>query len=256
MYLGSYFYFVSIQEDRFKSRQLLSDYTFEFETPFEEFNLKPEDGALINSLLFKADSSVGVVCFWKGNGGALDNWGKVASLFTQVGYDVAITDYRQHGKSKGSISMDSFYSDAQLVYDFLKTRYPEGKITLVGYSLGTAIASYLSAGNSPQKVILIDPKVNFEARSLDSFFFLFPSVNKFPFQPKKYIEQTDESVVVICGKQGNLYADALSLKSVMKKSDCFFEIADADHRTILGHSELTKLLHQILNDDEKSQSCF
>src|SRR5687767_11614087 len=101
LYLGLYIYFYSVQVDRFKSVKLASDHKFKFDGSFEELNFKSKDGGQINSLLFKRDSSRGVICFWKGNGGNLDKWGRMAPMFLKCNYDIIITDYREHGKSTG-----------------------------------------------------------------------------------------------------------------------------------------------------------
>ena len=87
-YVALYFYFYSIQDDRFRSVKLSPDYKYAFQETFEELNFNSKDGGLINSLLFKSDSSRGVICFWKGNGGNLRNWGLAAPLFLRQNYDV------------------------------------------------------------------------------------------------------------------------------------------------------------------------
>lgn len=127
-YLGLYTYFYSIQDDRFKSVTLPQDYVFNFQESFEELDFKRQDDGSLSALLFKANNSKGVVCFWKGNGGSLQQWGGIAPRFLKCNYDVMITDYRMHGKSKGDITIDNFYSDSQAIYDFLKKRYPENRI--------------------------------------------------------------------------------------------------------------------------------
>ena len=166
-YLGLYWYIYSSQDDKFRSKSLVKDYEFKFDSEFEEINFETVDNGLINSLLFRTDSSIGVVCFWKGNGGNLEGWGNLAPMFLNLNYDVIITDYREHGKSRGKITMDNFYSDCQTVYDFLKTRYSEDKITIIGYSIGTTLSTHLSATNNPNQTILIDPKKRFSADIFD-----------------------------------------------------------------------------------------
>lgn len=71
-----------------QSVKLSPDYKYAFQETFEELNFNSKDGGLINSLLFKSDSSRGVICFWKGNGGNLRNWGLAAPLFLRQNYDV------------------------------------------------------------------------------------------------------------------------------------------------------------------------
>ena len=246
LYLGLYIYFYSTQANRFKSVKLSPDFKFKFEEPFEELNFKAKDGGQINSLLFKTDSSRGVVCFWKGNGGNLERWGQMAPLFLKCNYDVIITDYREHGKSTGEITFDNFYSDSQLVYDFLKSRYSENKIAIIGYSLGTSIASHLAIDNNPSITILIEPREKFEDKYLDVFFFPFPSINQFPFRTDLDIQKTRSPVVIISGTKSANHNDALALKKQLKPTDRHFQINDATHQSILGSEELERLVCKLL----------
>lgn len=173
-YIGLYFFIYLTQDDKFKPSTLSQDYKFQFDSEFEELHFNSPNHGSINSLLFKKDSSRGVICFWKGNGGNLERWGRLAPpMFLEFNYDIIITDYRQHGKSTGEITQDNFYSDCQTVYNFLKTRYSEDEITIVGYSLGTTLATHLSTTNKPNQTILIDPKVQFSADLIDQIFFPF-----------------------------------------------------------------------------------
>lgn len=242
-YVGLYIYFYSIQDDRFKSTKLPKDYKFEFNENFEELNFKTKDGGEINSVLFMADSSRGVICFWKGNGGNLQNWGQMASQFLKYNYDIIITDYREHGKSKGDISFDNFHSDAQLIYNFLKGKYSEDKILIVGYSLGTNIASRLAADNDPIMTVLIDPREKFDNKYLRM---IFPNTTRFPFRTDLDINSIDSPVIIITGTKSDLYRDANNLKKLLSGKDKFFEIEGANHRTILGDKETDNIFHSLL----------
>lgn len=242
-YVGLYIYFYSIQDDRFKSTKLPKNFEFEFRGDFEELNFKTKDREEISSVLFKADSSRGVICFWKGNGGNLQNWGQIAPQFLKYNYDIIITDYREHGKSKGDISFDNFHSDAQLVYNFLKTKYTEDKILIVGYSLGTNIASHLAVDNAPLMTVLIDPREKFQDKYLRM---IFPNITRFPFRTDLDIISIASPVVIITGTKSDLYRDANNLKKLLRGKDKFFEIEGANHRTILGDKETDNIFHSLL----------
>jgi uncharacterized protein len=245
LYLGLYIYFYSIQDDRFKSTKLSQEANFQFNENFEELNFEAKDGGRLNSILFKADSSRGVICFWKGNGGNLQTWGQMAPQFLKYNYDIIITDYREHGKSKGNISFDNFHLDAQLIYHFLKSKYPEDKIVIVGYSLGTNIASHLAANNDPLMTILIDPREKFGDKYLQMIF-PFPNITRFPFRTDLDISAIDSPVIIVTGTNSDLYRDANNLKKLLNGKDKFFEIEGANHRTILGDNETDKIFHSLL----------
>ena len=60
----------------FHPQKLEKDYVFSFDQPFEELNIQTTDGKLLNALLFKADSSKGVIFYLHGNAGSLRSLGQ------------------------------------------------------------------------------------------------------------------------------------------------------------------------------------
>jgi pimeloyl-ACP methyl ester carboxylesterase len=188
-----------------------------------------------------------VVCFWKGNGGTLANWGSIASSFLQFNYDVLITDYRQHGKSKGTISLDNFYSDAQTVYDSLKHRYKEADIVICGYSLGGRVAAHLASNNQPKLTILIDPASaggDFSDQFTDMLFYPLPSVNGFVFPTEKDVQKALSPVVVV--STDNTNSTAYKLKAYLSSYDKFEVISGSTHETILTHSQTNQIIKNLL----------
>ena len=67
-------------------------------------------------------------------------------------------DYRGYGKSDGNYcNQEELFSDVQKVYDYTKTRYTEEEIIVLGFSLGTVLASYVASKNNPKLLILNAP---------------------------------------------------------------------------------------------------
>jgi len=132
----------------FPGAKLSANYQFAFPDRFEEINIQAKDSIKLNAVLFKADSSKGVILYLHGNIGALDEWGKIAKTYTTLHYDLLMIDYRGYGKSEGRIKNENqLYSDVQKAYDYLLTIYPENKIIVLGYSIGTGPAAWLAANN-------------------------------------------------------------------------------------------------------------
>ena len=70
---------------------------------------------------------------------------------------VLTVDYPTFGKSTGTISEDSFYGTAILLYDYAKCLYPNAEIIPVGYSIGTAAALRLACVRECAALILTAP---------------------------------------------------------------------------------------------------
>src|SRR5689334_17971524 len=86
----------------FAPEKLSKTHQFSFDQPFEEIDIQVTQGNSLNGLLFKSDSSKGLIFYLHGNAGSLDSWGGVAKRYTDLHYNVFILDYPGYGKSTGS----------------------------------------------------------------------------------------------------------------------------------------------------------
>ncbi len=126
----------------FFPEKLDTNYKFCLDGTYKEVYITTSDGKKIHALHFTADSSKGVVFYLHGNAGSLARWGDVASYYTKLQYDVYIIDYKSFGKSEGRItSQKQLYDDIQTCYNEVKKLYTEDKIIVLGYSIGTGLAS-------------------------------------------------------------------------------------------------------------------
>ena len=74
----------------FFPQKLASDYPFNFGKNVEEKYVETPDGIKLNALLFKADSSKGLIFYLHGNAGSLAGWGEVAQFYTALQYDLSL----------------------------------------------------------------------------------------------------------------------------------------------------------------------
>ncbi|RZK04120.1 MAG: alpha/beta fold hydrolase, partial [Flavobacterium sp.] len=157
----SYLYFN--QEDFiFQPTKLGKEYTFYYDTAYEELTISSFDDVNLSGLLFKAENSKGLIFYLHGNAGALDSWGNIAKTYTNSGYDIFILDYRGFGKSEGKIDNEQqFYRDVTIAYRKLLLKYAENNVIIIGYSIGTGPATYLASTNNPKALILQAPYYNF-----------------------------------------------------------------------------------------------
>lgn len=83
----------------------------------------------------------------------------VPMLADLLGTDVYAYDYSGYGMSTGKPSEKNIYADIRAVYSHVRQTQPNKKIVLLGYSLGTAVASDLaaSAPDGLTGVVLVAP---------------------------------------------------------------------------------------------------
>ena len=141
----------------FLPEKLDKDFAYDFPFDFQEHFIEMADGASINALHFKADSSKGLILYFHGNAGSLRRWGEVVEPFVELGFDVLITDYRGYGKSTGKRTYKKMLADADQLYEFALGKTTEDRLILYGRSLGSSFASHLAGKNNPSKLILETP---------------------------------------------------------------------------------------------------
>jgi pimeloyl-ACP methyl ester carboxylesterase len=162
----------------------------------------------------------------------MEKWGSLAPFYTTLGYDIFIVDYRGYGKSKGNIKNEAqLYGDMQVVYESVKSRYPENKIIIMGYSIGTGPATMLAATNHPRKLILDAPYYNL----LDAVQKLYPKATSsdlaFSLDIYKYLPKVSCPVVIFHGDADSefYYGGSLKLKKLFKQGDTLITLKGQDH---------------------------
>ena len=233
----------------FFPQHLDKNYKFEFGQKFEELNIKATDGKLINGLLFKADSSKGLIFYLHGNAGNLSTWGEVAKTYTGLNYDVFIIDYRSYGKSEGEINgQNQLFEDNQIAYDELKKKYAEDKIIVLGYSIGTGLASKIASTNNPKLLILQAPYYNLTDMMKQRFSFIPTFILKYKFATNEYLKNCKMPVVIFHGNSDEViyYGSSLKLKEEFKKQDTLITLNGQGHNGMTDNEEYKMELTKIL----------
>ncbi|MBO3117010.1 alpha/beta fold hydrolase [Winogradskyella sp. DF17] len=220
----------------FLPTELAQDYEYQFNYPFEEVFLKPEKNALINALHFKAKAPKGVILYFHGNAGNLSRWGTVTEYFVGLNYDVFVIDYRTYGKSKGKLSEEALYSDAQYSYNYLKEYYSENEIIIYGRSLGTGIASYLAQNNTPKKLFLETPYYSIADVAKHRFPLLpVSSLLKYKIPSYEYLKRVNCPVIILHGTADKVvpYSSGKKLTQIGVQDILFISIEGGGHNNLI-----------------------
>jgi pimeloyl-ACP methyl ester carboxylesterase len=247
LYVG-YVYF-NQGEMIFMANKLPKDYKFEFNQDFEELNIPSFDAKIQNGLLFKTTNPKGLVFYLHGNAGSLDTWGSVAKNYTDLGYDIFILDYRGFGKSEGEIeNQDQVFQDLTFAYNKLITKYDRNKVVIIGYSIGTGLATYLASIENPKKLILQAPYYNFIELSSGRVP-LFPDfLKKFKFETDKYIVKVKSPIYIFHGNKDQVisYDNSIRLQKLIKPIDKVFILDGQNHLNMNENSDFQEELKVIL----------
>lgn len=187
----------------FHPETLDNNHAFTFKDKHEEIHLPTEDKHSLHALLFEREENNQLVVYYHGNAGNLEHWGQIAPLYLNAGFNIIIYDYRGFGKSTGEIeNQDALLSDAQLVYDFAKSKYEEAEITVIGYSLGSGIASFVAAKNNPIRLVLKSPYFSLSELAGSKVPFLpGETLVKYKLPTHSYLEDIDFPIYVFHGDE-------------------------------------------------------
>lgn len=235
--IGASIYFIQ-EKILFLPTTLAQNYQFEFRYPFEELFFKTAEDVSINALHFKNENPKGVILYFHGNGGDLSRWGIIGEHFVSLNYDVLIMDYRTYGKSKGKLSEQGFYDDAEYCYNYLLKSYSEEDILLYGRSLGTGIATYLASKYQPKQLILETPYYSI----LDVAKYRFPifplkALLKYEFPSNEFITTVNCPIMMFHGTDDSIipYSSAQKLKSVAPENKTkFITIEGGGHNNLIS----------------------
>jgi pimeloyl-ACP methyl ester carboxylesterase len=234
----------------FFPQKLEKNYRFSFAQPFEEINIKTTDNKLLNGLLFKSDSSKGVILYLHGNAGSVSTWGTVAKTYTDLHFDVFILDYRGYGKSEGSINgQGQFFKDIQAAYDNLKTRYREDKIVVLGYSIGTGPATQLASTNNPRLLILQAPYFSLTDMMRHAYPTIPTFILKYKFETGNYLKNCRMPVIIFHGDRDEViyYGSSLKLQKEFKQRDTLITLAGQGHNGMTENEEYKMEIRKLLN---------
>lgn len=209
------------------------NHVYDFCQPYEEFNLKAEDGAILNAVHIKQEKPKGIILYFHGNSGNISHLIHVANMFSRKGYESILVDYRTYGKSTGELSENALYSDAQLFYNYAKELYAEDQIIVYGRSFGTGIASYLASENTPKKIVLESPF--YSAVNLGKHRFPFLAVNwlsNFRFPSNEYLKNVNCEIHIFHGTEDVVipFESAKRLfESIKGKNKYLYAVENAGH---------------------------
>ncbi len=226
---------------------LPQDYTFK---RGKEFYLKVDENVELSCLKFDRLYEKGVVLYLHGNRGSNKRCSYQANKMYEQGYDIYMPDYRGYGKSDGKIHSEQvFFDDVQILYNQLKEKYGESKITIIGYSIGTGAATYLAANNSPKNLILLAPYTSVSAIKNNKipFGWIIPNfLIKYQFDNKKRIKSVKCPIDIFHGNQDKLIDISLGKELANQNNQSnFHEIKGAGHRAVLFHNTFLRFLRNL-----------
>ena len=218
----------------------------------EEVEIPLTDELSMNCLLIKAKAgtrSKGVFLYLHGNKGNIRGSVYQCRKLLNRGLDIFIIDYRGYGKTEGSPVNDrQVLEDANKAYAYLKQHYEEKNIYVIGYSLGTGMASYIASQNTPAQLILVAPFTSLTDIK-NSFLWMFPDfLLKYKLDNERHLANTDVPVTIIHGTEDQVVDYGFSQKLKVRYPEIeLVSVSGQSHRGIIFDPGLKTILDKVVH---------
>ena len=216
-----------------------------------ERTLTTPDGVDLSLLGITHPGATGAILYLHGNRGNNRRGLYQTRELTDTDYDLYLLDYRGYGKSGGEIlSEDQLFADAQLVFDSLVATYGEGRIVVVGYSLGTGMASYLAAHNTPEHCVLVAPYASVTAMKNLWFWAVPDFILKYPLENVVNVARANCPVTVLHGQADDFipFDMAQELKAAAPDRVELIGLPETGHRGAILHRQFGQTMARLLQD--------
>ncbi|MBI1364132.1 MAG: alpha/beta fold hydrolase [Proteobacteria bacterium] len=148
---------------------------------------------------------------------------------------VAVFDYRGYGKSTGEPSQKALYADALTVHDNLVAQFKPAYVVLVGHSLGSGMAVYLSAMRKLAGMLLVTPYDSLARVAQQAYPFLpVMLLMKHRFPSYKYmVGNGTPTQIIVAGRDSLVRPErGRALRDITRNLVGYTEIPDVGHNEI------------------------
>ena len=124
----------------------------------EEVSLVAADKVTLRGWLVQAANTqtpAPILIYFGGNAEEVSWLASTAGRY--AGWSLLLVNYRGYGRSEGKPGEAEFFADALRIYDYAAGRAAGGRVAVMGRSLGSGVAVYLSAQRPVAGVILVSP---------------------------------------------------------------------------------------------------
>ena len=119
-------------------------------------SFRTTDGLHLRAFYRPPASGKPVILFFHGNGGSITSGEEALTPLATAGYGIFLPEYRGYGGNPGTPSEAGLYRDGRGAVAWLKTRGVGAEhIVVIGYSLGSGVATQIASEIRPRALILI-----------------------------------------------------------------------------------------------------
>ena len=171
-------------------------------------------------------------------------------------YNLMIVDYPGYGISKGKPSDVSMFTASEYVFDYAiqMSEVDKDNIVIMGYSIGTGVATYCASVKDAKGLILIAPYDNALSLYNDAiniFHGPLKGLARYKFDSKTYAESVKEPTLIITSKKDQMinYNHSLDLSKHFSNLKDVIVLEGISHENYIKEPKTLELITEFLKFD-------
>lgn len=230
----------------------------------EEISIKTDSGEIVGWFLHNTDDSAPLVLYFGGN--AENSASHILSLADgeidntpYEGYNFAFFDYPSYGKSTGTLNEEALKEYGLTVYDYLISRSDVEEIVVMGYSIGTGVANYVSSMRDVEGLILMAPYSSgydlYNSR-LPVFHGAARLLVSYKMESDKFAENITVKPLIFASISDKVipYESSKKLSEKYPSGSDFVTLEGVAHNEFLYNKEVSEKIREYLSGLQESQN--
>lgn len=177
----------------------------------------------------------------------------VFEIFT--GYNFLVVDYPEYGLSTGKVSEKSMFEAANKIYEYAENlEYVDNdNIVVLGFSIGTGVASYISSEKNPNGLVLVAPydcATSLYNNAINIFYGPLKLLMRYKFDSISYAQEIDVSPLIITSTDDEVINYTLSenLATYFKYNPKFLCVNETKHNDYFSNEEVLEIIEEYLSE--------
>jgi len=201
---------------------------------FEILSVTTEDGVELEGIIYEPKNPHATLLFFAGKGndcvGVIE---KMAPFYPTI--RLIAFNYRSYGRSGGRVNEKNMLDDSVMIAQVIQKNY--GDFYILGFSLGSSVASFVASQVSSKGVFLVGAFDSIPSLAKKKYRFVPSKLIKYSFETKKFVTQIDAKTYLFVSKddQVTYIQNARELKKHIKNLVFYVEFDGLAHKELLWH---------------------
>lgn len=212
--------------------------------------MSADDGITLEGAIYEPTNPSATLLMFVGR--SHDAVGIISKLsLTYPNTRVIAFNYRSYGKSEGKVDEKNMYKDGLKIAALVEKNY--GEFYLLGYSIGSSIASYVASHHKVKKLFLVGAFNSIaslaKSKFVDRSFFPFINLSnifRYKFRTGEYVKNIEAPTYFFVSKSDTVtyIENARELKKNIKNLAEYVELDELSHKEILWDPRVTQIINQ------------